>query len=157
MTECPLLAQSGQFNRSEKCPLSGVKRTSQNSRCDARPGLTFCYNKIRRFSIRPALRLNLGRMKMATREARLAEFSQGSPKENRPLQILCEDKSGTYIIPYLCQWSDGAWRKVGSAKLAYGAAILARRRERAVTNRHGMWANTVCCLVGLSASCAASI
>jgi hypothetical protein len=54
---------------------------------------------------------------MATREARLAEFSQGTPKENRPLQILCEDKCGTYLIPYPCQWSDGAWRKVGSAKI----------------------------------------
>jgi hypothetical protein len=51
-----------------------------------------------------------------TGRARLAEFSQDTPKENRPLQILCEDKCGTYIIPYLCQWSDGAWRKVGSAK-----------------------------------------
>jgi hypothetical protein len=37
---------------------------------------------------------------MATREARLAEFTQGIPKENRPLQILCEDQRGTYIIPY---------------------------------------------------------
>ena len=72
---------------------------------------------------------------MATREARLAEFSQATPKENRPLQILCEDKSGTYLIPYLCQWSDGAWRKVGSDKnieatvtgLRHGATILAIR------------------------------
>jgi len=36
---------------------------------------------------------------MATREARLAEFSTGTPKENRPLQILCEDNCGTYLIP----------------------------------------------------------
>jgi hypothetical protein len=54
----------------------GGKADVTNSRSDARPGLTFCYNKIRRFRLRPALRLNLGRMKMATREARLAEFSQ---------------------------------------------------------------------------------
>jgi hypothetical protein len=53
---------------------------------------------------------------MATREHLLAQFSQGVPKENRALQILCEDQSGTYIIPYPCEWSDGAWRKVGSAK-----------------------------------------
>jgi hypothetical protein len=53
---------------------------------------------------------------MATREHLLAQFSQGVPKENRPLQILCEDQSGTCIIPYPCEWSDGAWRKVGSAK-----------------------------------------
>jgi hypothetical protein len=36
------------------------------------------------------------RREMATREARLAQFSQGVPKENRPLEILCEDQSGTY-------------------------------------------------------------
>ena len=53
---------------------------------------------------------------MAMREARTTEFSQGIPKQNRPLQILREDQRGTYIIPYLYQWSDGAWRKIGSAK-----------------------------------------
>ena len=56
------------------------------------------------------------RDKMATRESRLAQFSQGVPKENRPLQILCEDQSGTYVIPYPCEWSEGVWRKVGSSK-----------------------------------------
>jgi hypothetical protein len=53
---------------------------------------------------------------MAKRESHLAQFSQGIPKENRPLEILCEDQSGTYVIPYPCEWSEGAWRKVGSAK-----------------------------------------
>jgi hypothetical protein len=67
---------------------------------------------------------------MATREARLAEFSQATPKENRPLQILCEDKCGTYIIPYLCQWSDGAWRKVGSAKTIEATVIGWRTAPR---------------------------
>jgi hypothetical protein len=67
---------------------------------------------------------------MATREARLAEFSRGTPKENRPLQILCEDNSGTYLIPYLCQWSDGAWRKVGSAKTIEATVIGWRKAPR---------------------------
>ena len=67
---------------------------------------------------------------MATREARLAEFSQGIPKENRPLQILCEDQRGTYIIPYLCQWSDGAWRKVGSTKTIEATVIGWRTAPR---------------------------
>ena len=66
---------------------------------------------------------------MATREARLAEFSQGTPKENRPLQILCEDKCGTYLIPYPCQWSDGAWRKVGSAEIIE-ATVMGWRTPR---------------------------
>ena len=124
-----ILAHSGHSNRDPEAPLSG-KADVTNSRCDARLDLTSCYNKIRRFALRPALRLNLGSMKMATREARLAEFSQGPPKENRPLQILCEDKSGTYIIPYLCQWSDGAWRKVGSAKTIEATVIGWRTAPR---------------------------
>jgi hypothetical protein len=47
---------------------------------------------------------------MATRQYRLSEFDQGAPPTNRPLELLCEDKSGTYLLPYLCHWSDGVWR-----------------------------------------------
>jgi hypothetical protein len=68
--------------------------------------------------------------KMKTREARLAEFNLGIPRENRPLQILCEDQCGTYIIPYPCQWSDGAWRKVGSAKTIEATVIGWRTAPR---------------------------
>jgi hypothetical protein len=67
---------------------------------------------------------------MATRQARLDEINQGIPKENRPLQILCEDHCGTYVIPYVCQWSDGAWRKVGSAKVIEAAVIGWRAAPR---------------------------
>src|SRR4029450_2827460 len=125
-----LLALSGHFEHPPKCPLSGVKRTSQIHA--VMPGRALLSATIRfGDSLQgPPLRLNLGRMKMATREARLAEFSQGTPKENRPLQILCEDKSGTYIIPYLCQWSDGAWRKVGSAKTIEATVIGWRTAPR---------------------------
>jgi hypothetical protein len=34
---------------------------------------------------------------MATRQYRLREFDQGAPPTNRPLELLCEDKSGTYL------------------------------------------------------------
>jgi hypothetical protein len=47
---------------------------------------------------------------MVTRQYRLNEFGQGMPPSNRPLQVLCEDQSGTYLLPYLCYWSDGVWR-----------------------------------------------
>ena len=47
---------------------------------------------------------------MATRQFRLSEFDQGTPPTNRPLQVLCEDNSGTYLLPYFCHWSDGVWR-----------------------------------------------
>ena len=45
---------------------------------------------------------------MATREYRLAEFSQEAPPLGQPLQLLCEDKSGTYLLPFRCEWRDGA-------------------------------------------------
>jgi hypothetical protein len=46
---------------------------------------------------------------MATRQHRLNEFDQGAPPANRPLELLCEGNRGTYVLPYPCQWSDGAW------------------------------------------------
>jgi hypothetical protein len=46
---------------------------------------------------------------MATRQYRLNEFDQGSPPLGRSLELLCEDHSGTYLLPYLCHWSDGVW------------------------------------------------
>jgi hypothetical protein len=47
---------------------------------------------------------------MTTRQHRLSEFNDGAPPENRPLHLLCEDHNGTYVLPYVCQWQDGAWR-----------------------------------------------
>ncbi len=47
---------------------------------------------------------------MATRAQRLAEFDgSGFPAENEAVQLLCEDKSGTYQLPFTCRWIDGAW------------------------------------------------
>jgi hypothetical protein len=51
---------------------------------------------------------NLG---MATRERRLAEFDgYGEPPPDQPVQVLCEDHSGTYQLPFACRFVDGAWR-----------------------------------------------
>jgi hypothetical protein len=46
---------------------------------------------------------------MATRQRRLNEFEQGVPPSSRPLELLCEDHNGTYLLPYTCHWIDGAW------------------------------------------------
>jgi hypothetical protein len=46
---------------------------------------------------------------MATRQHRLSEFNAGAPPPERPLQLLCEDHNGTYVLPYLCQWHDAVW------------------------------------------------
>ena len=73
---------------------------------------------------------------MATREARLTEFSQGIPKQNRPaansLRGSARYLHNSVSLPVV---RDGAWRKVGSAKTIEAtvigwrrAAILAIRR-----------------------------
>ena len=48
---------------------------------------------------------------MATREKRLAQFDgSGEPPPDRPLEVLCEDHSGTYQLPFACRWIEGQWR-----------------------------------------------
>jgi hypothetical protein len=50
---------------------------------------------------------------MATRQERIDAFiHEGAPPANQPVELLCEDHVGTYVIPFLCQWSDGAWQGV---------------------------------------------
>jgi hypothetical protein len=47
---------------------------------------------------------------MATRERRLAEFNgEGAPPPDQPVQVLCEDHSGTYQLPFACRFVNGAW------------------------------------------------
>jgi hypothetical protein len=59
---------------------------------------------------------------MATREKRLAEFNgQGDPGPEQPVQVLCEDHSGTYQLPFPCQFIDGIWRNATT-----GGAVEAR-------------------------------
>ena len=48
---------------------------------------------------------------MATREKRLAQFDgSGDPPPDQPVEVLCEDHSGTYQLPFACRWIDGQWR-----------------------------------------------
>jgi len=52
---------------------------------------------------------------VVTRQERINDFDhEGTPPADQPLQILCEDHAGTYVVPFLCQWQDGAWRSVVS-------------------------------------------
>lgn len=46
---------------------------------------------------------------MATRAQRLAEFNGHGDPPDEPVQVLCEDKSGTYQLPFACRWRDGIW------------------------------------------------
>jgi hypothetical protein len=50
---------------------------------------------------------------MATRQERIDAFThERVPPADQPLELLCEDHVGTYVIPFLCQWSSGAWHSV---------------------------------------------
>jgi hypothetical protein len=48
---------------------------------------------------------------MAGRQERIDAFSHdGTPPTDQPVELLCEDHVGTYVIPFLCRWRIGAWR-----------------------------------------------
>ena len=47
---------------------------------------------------------------MATREERRAEFTtDGSPPAGVPVQLLCEDHRGTYVLPFACIRTEAGW------------------------------------------------
>lgn len=61
---------------------------------------------------------------MATRAQRLAEFNgDGDPPPNQPVQVLCEDKSGTYQLPFACRWENGAWRNCESGSVVEASVV----------------------------------
>jgi hypothetical protein len=67
---------------------------------------------------------------MATREKRLAEFNgAGEPPADQPVQVLCEDHSGTYQLPFACRLVDGAWRNHKSGG-AVEATVVGWRLRR---------------------------
>jgi hypothetical protein len=50
---------------------------------------------------------------MATRQQRLDAFAHdGDPPVDQPLELLCEDHVGTYVVPFLCRWTTIAWLNV---------------------------------------------
>ena len=61
---------------------------------------------------------------MATRERRLAEFNgNGEPPPDQPVQVLCEDHSGTYQLPFACRWVDGEWRNNESGDIVEATVV----------------------------------
>ena len=53
---------------------------------------------------------------MTTREHQVSEFNQGPPPPDQSLQVLAEDHSGTYVLPFPCEWRNGAWHNPKSSK-----------------------------------------
>ena len=46
----------------------------------------------------------------ATRQRRIDEFGhEGAPPPGLQMQLLCQDNSGTYVVPFPCIYMDGRW------------------------------------------------
>jgi hypothetical protein len=60
---------------------------------------------------------------MATRQHRLSEFNTGPPLPDLPLQLLCEDHNGTYLLPYPCHWQGEAWRNCANDETIEAAVV----------------------------------
>src|SRR5260370_35230051 len=68
--------------------------------------------------------------KMATRERRLAEFDgNGEPPPDLAVQVLGEDHSGTYQLPFACRFVDGAWRNHESGVTVEATGVGWRLRK----------------------------
>ena len=67
---------------------------------------------------------------MATREKRLAQFDGlGAPAPGIPVEVLCEDHSGTYQLPFACRFVDGRWHNDESGD-AVEATVIGWRLPR---------------------------
>jgi hypothetical protein len=66
---------------------------------------------------------------MATRQERIDAFiHEGIPPTDQPLELLCEDHVGTYIIPFLCRWRSGAWQSVDTSNPIEATVVGWRER-----------------------------
>jgi hypothetical protein len=66
---------------------------------------------------------------MATRQERLDAFThEGEPPVGRPLELLCEDHVGTYVLPFLCRWTGTDWHSVETGQRIEAAVIGWRTR-----------------------------
>jgi hypothetical protein len=58
----------------------------------------------------------------------MAEFNEaGVPPEDEPVQVLCEDKSGTYLLPFSCRWVAGTWQNCDTGATVEATVIGWRR------------------------------
>jgi hypothetical protein len=71
---------------------------------------------------------------MVTRQERIDDFDhEGTPPVDKPLQILCDNHVGTYVVPFLCRWRDGALqssttsRRIEAVVIGWRAPRLAQR------------------------------
>jgi hypothetical protein len=59
-----------------------------------------------------------------TRRSRLDEFvTNHHPTADRPVQLLCEDHVGTYVIPFPCQYTAGEWVNTATGERIQGNVV----------------------------------
>jgi hypothetical protein len=67
---------------------------------------------------------------MENRQQRLDDFAEeGEPPTGEPLELLCEDHVGTYVIPFPCQWVDHVWHNCKSGQQIEAKVVGWRRRK----------------------------
>ena len=66
---------------------------------------------------------------MATREKRLAQLMAMGTAAGTVGEVLCEDHSGTYQLPFACRYIDGQWRNHESG-IAVEATVIGWRLPR---------------------------
>jgi len=59
---------------------------------------------------------------VATRQHRLSEFQQHSAPSD-PVELLCEDHRGKFVLPFPCLWDDGKWVNVATGVNIEAAVI----------------------------------
>jgi hypothetical protein len=76
---------------------------------------------------------------MATRQARIDAFiHEGEPPADQPLELLCEDHVGTYVIPFLCRWSGGFWQSAETSDPVEATLVGWRVPSRGTQYRHSI-------------------
>jgi hypothetical protein len=77
-------------------------------------------------------------MIMADRASRLAQFiNDRMPPGDEAVQLLCEDHSGTYTLPFLCRWVENNWINTQTS-LPIEAAVVGWRQAPAAQWRRSM-------------------
>ncbi len=54
---------------------------------------------------------------MVTRAERLSEFTTDQePHLDSEVELLCQDHNGTYVLPFPCHRTEGAWLNTGTGE-----------------------------------------
>lgn len=61
---------------------------------------------------------------MVTRSTRLDAFiTDQDPCPDVPVQVLCEDHVGTYLIPFPCHHTAGTWLNTATGEIIEGTVV----------------------------------